>query len=218
MARRCRHTKQPLPSLKESDFYQRKGFADLEAMAAYGIKKAREYAARKQAKESRESRDETRRKNDEDRGHQETLTQNEFNRMIRLLDAGKPCISCGKHVCGFGIDAGHYHSVASSYTLRYDARNCHSQGTSCNRSNHKANYKRRANTEHVNAGYQQGIVDRYGKELLDFLDGPHEPKHYSIEDLKGLRKVFAAECRRLERGEGPSRNWRELSIETRAAA
>lgn len=222
--RRCKQTKEPIPSFAKSEtLWHKKGFSSLDAMVEYGnnaVKKAKERLQRKAQSESRKAMAEERRaynaakraRNDESLSHQKALTQKEFNRMIRLLDAGKECISCGKIECGFGWDAGHYRSVAACPSLRYDPRNVHLQGAGCNRTNHKANYKRRINTDTVNAGYQDGIVRRYGIDLLNWLDGPHEPKHYTCEDLKAMRAEFASECRRLERGEKQSRDWRKLDV------
>ena len=56
-------------------------------------------------------------------------TQASFNRLIRLLDAGKPCISCGKTVCGTEWHCGHYKSVAARPQLRFDPRNAYLQGS-----------------------------------------------------------------------------------------
>lgn len=225
--RKCtrKSCRKELPTKANSDKWQVRGFCGLDCMAGHGNDKAMAFRERAQATERRKARADRAaerkaynaakraRETTEDRYKKQVeLTQPVFNKMIRLLDEGKPCISCGKSVCGFTFDAGHYHSVGSSETLRLDPRNCHLQGSSCNRTNHKANYKRRINTDHVNAGYQKGLVDRFGKCYLDWLDGPHPMRHYTAADIKDLRSMFAAECRRLESGKGPSRDWRHRHL------
>src|SRR3546814_4920656 len=60
-----------------------------------------------------------------------------FNKFIRLRDARKPCICCGKPLTdgaltGGGYDAGHYRSTGSAPHLRFIEDNCHAQRKQCN--------------------------------------------------------------------------------------
>lgn len=139
--------------------------------------------------------------------HQLELTRVVFNGFIRALDADIGCcISCGRSSCGGSFDAGHYKSVGSHPELRFDPRNCYKQGSGCNR----AGSERRRNDQVVQREYEQRLRAKMGDALVDWLNGPHKPKHYTAEDLKALRKMYAAESRRLEKGLGPSRDWRAL--------
>jgi len=141
---------------------------------------------------------------------EDQLTQAAFRKMIRLLDKGRPCISCGRDQCGSFWDAGHYRSVGACTELRIDPRNCHLQGSGCNRANRRPDKNNAKGAETIAQEYEARLRDRYGNEMVDWLNGPHEMPRWRDDDLRALRKVFNAECRRLERGEGPSMDWRAL--------
>lgn len=126
--------------------------------------------------------------------HYLKLTQTVFNRYIRERDKGLGCISCGSHahmMGGSGLggvwDAGHFRSVGSAPELRFEPKNVNGQCRSCN------GFKGGMPKE-----YAQGIVQRYGQERLDWLEGHHEAKHYTIDDLEQLRKHYARLTRELE--------------------
>ena len=129
-----------------------------------------------------------------------------FNSFIRILDAGKPCKSCGKEKCGSVFHAGHFKSVGSHPELRFDPRNVYAQGRGCN----LATENRRRNTQTVSKEYEQRLRDEYGNHYVDWICGPHEPKQYTCAELKELRLLVSAETRRLKEGLPPSRDWRAL--------
>ena len=118
-------------------------------------------------------------------------TQSAFNAWVRARDADQPCISCGRHHQG-KYDAGHFRSVGSNPALRFEPLNCHKQCVPCNQ--HKSG----------NAiEYRIGLVARIGAEKVAWLEGQHEPKHYSIDDLKQIKAQYRAMTRELQRaGEG----------------
>lgn len=58
------------------------------------------------------------------------LTQQIFNKWIRLRDMGEPCISCGKQPKK--ANAGHYYSQGGHSNVRFDEFNCHLQCEHCN--------------------------------------------------------------------------------------
>ncbi len=116
-------------------------------------------------------------------------TQSAFNAWVRARDADQPCISCGRHHQG-KYDAGHYRSVGSNPALRFEPLNCHRQCVPCNQ--HKSG----------NAiEYRIGLVARIGAEAVAWLEGPHEPKHYSIDDLKQIKARYLALVRDMKKGE-----------------
>jgi hypothetical protein len=139
--------------------------------------------------------------------HQLDLTQQSFNKMIRALDASLECSTCGKFSGHYELSAGHYLTVASTPELRFDARNCHSQCSGCNSGLQKFNKGDNGTTR---TKFEATIVRRYGMDLLIWLKSHHPPKHYTCDDLKALRATFNAECRRIEKGLGPSQDWRAL--------
>lgn len=210
--RKCRFTKRELPPVKESNFYQKAGFFDLEAMAAYGIKKAREQEARKKARQASQERKESREAKQNlkarDYSYQFGLTKRAAQKLGNMLDkvAGFGCISCGTQKPSIVYCGGHYKTAGAHSEIALDIRNIHRQ---CNRycnSGLSGNISGNKNTK----GYTVGLVERYGREYVEWLDSYHPSPNYTCDDLKELRAVFAEECRRLERGEAPSRNWREL--------
>lgn len=108
-----------------------------------------------------------------------------FNRFVRLRDADRPCISCGTTIAKW--DAGHYRSVGSNPALRFEPLNNHKQCAQCNQ--HKSG----------NAiEYRIGLIARIGLEAVEWLEGPHDPKHYTIDDLRAIKATYAAKCRELE--------------------
>lgn len=117
-------------------------------------------------------------------------TQSVFNAWVRARDADQPCISCGRHHQG-KYDAGHFRSVGSNPALRFEPLNCHKQCVPCNQ--HKSG----------NAiEYRIGLVARIGAEAVAWLEGPHEPKRYSIDDLKQITAQYRAMTRELQRAGG----------------
>lgn len=111
-----------------------------------------------------------------------------FNAWVRERDRDLPCISCGRHHQG-QYHAGHYRSVGSSPALRFEELNVHKQCAPCN--NHKSG----------NAiEYRLGLVRKIGAELVEWLEGPHPAKRYSIEDLQGIKAHYRALFRDLKRG------------------
>jgi hypothetical protein len=113
-------------------------------------------------------------------------TQVAFNAWVRARDAAQPCISCGRFHQGKN-DAGHYRTVASAPELRFEPLNCHLQCSPCN--THKSG-------DIVN--YRINLVQRIGAEKVEWLEGPHEPKKYTIDDLKALTALYRAKTRELK--------------------
>jgi hypothetical protein len=102
-----------------------------------------------------------------------------FNKYVRLRDADCPCISCG--ITYGKWNAGHYRSVGSNPSLRFEPLNNHKQCVQCNQS------------KSGNAiEYRIGLIARIGLESVEWLEGPHEPKKYTIEDLKAIKAKYTA--------------------------
>lgn len=112
-----------------------------------------------------------------------------FNAWIRARDASRPCISCGRHHEG-KYDAGHYRTVGSNPALRFHPDNCHKQCVPCNQ--HKSG-------DIVN--YRINLVHRIGQAQVDWLEGPHEPQRYTIDDLKAIKARYKAMTKAMQ-GEG----------------
>lgn len=111
--------------------------------------------------------------------------QQAFNAWVRERDHGLPCISCGRQHQG-KWDAGHYLSVGAHPELRFEAANVHRQCSPCN--------------THLSGNipeYRKGLLQRIGPDLLAWLEGPHEPRRYSVDELKALTIHYRAEARKL---------------------
>jgi hypothetical protein len=126
--------------------------------------------------------------------------QDAFNNYIRARDFDKPCICCGQWPkvqgkYGGDWDAGHFLSVGSHPELRFDPDNCHRQLKECNGGSGRFSKHGRV----VSEGYRQGIIERIGIERVERLEGPHEPRKYTIDELQALIKTYRAKKRELER-------------------
>ncbi|SEM50597.1 Bacteriophage Lambda NinG protein [Pseudomonas sp. ok272] len=114
-------------------------------------------------------------------------TQIAFNAWVRARDAELPCISCGRHHQG-KYDAGHYRTVGSNPALRFEPLNCHKQCSPCNT---------QLSGDIVN--YRINLVQKIGAEAVAWIEGPHEPKKYTVEELKAMTADYRAKTRELKR-------------------
>lgn len=111
--------------------------------------------------------------------------QTAVNAYVRVRDADKPCISCGRHHQG-QYHAGHYLSRGAHPELSLDERNIHKQCSVCN--NHLSGNQ---------IEYRKGLIARYGIEYVEWLEGPHQPKKYSREELEALKTDFVQRKKEL---------------------
>lgn len=116
--------------------------------------------------------------------------QQAVNAWIRLRDAEDGCISCDKPATWQGQwHASHLKSVGSSPALRFEPLNIHKACSICN--NHLSG----------NIGsYLPALIRKIGAEKVEWLNGPHEPKRYTIEELKEIKAKYRALARELKRG------------------
>ena len=182
MARKCRYCRSEIPPKKESDRWQSAGFCNLDHMAEHGKAKARQQKERAWRKEKAVRKERIKTKSDHAKEAQQA-----FNAWVRERDADQPCISCGRHHQG-QYHAGHYRSVGAAPELRFEPMNVHKQCAPCN--NHLSG----------NAiEYRIGLVEKIGKDAVEWLEGPHEPARYTIEDLKEIKAKYRRKLRELKR-------------------
>lgn len=106
--------------------------------------------------------------------------QDEINLLSRKIDAKcgyDTCIDCGKYMDRekHQIDACHLISRKKNSTLRYHLFNLHSGHNYCNTMN-----------ESHESSYKQGIVNRYGQEMLDYIESLpllYKEIHLSAHDI-----------------------------------
>ena len=111
-----------------------------------------------------------------------------FNKFIRARDHDRGCICCNNRKYDGQYHAGHFLSVGAYPELRFSLINCHKQKSSCNnyKSGNQVNYRR----------YLIGVI---GEENVEWLEGPHEAKKYTIDELKEIKTGFAQWSRELEK-------------------
>jgi hypothetical protein len=109
-----------------------------------------------------------------------------FNRYIRLRDAAEPCISCGRHHGG-QYHAGHYLSIGARPELRFEELNVAKQCAPCN--NHLSG----------NAVlFRKALLEKHGSEVVDWLEGHHPTRHYSVDYLKQIKADYTAKAKALK--------------------
>jgi hypothetical protein len=111
-----------------------------------------------------------------------------FNAWVRARDAGLPCISCGT-TADVQYCAGHYKPSGSNPALRFEPLNVHLQ---CNRN---CNMGKSGNL----TPYRVELIRRIGLEKVEWLEGPHAPKKYTIDELKALTAEYRAKLRELKK-------------------
>jgi len=118
------------------------------------------------------------------------------NEYVRLRDAHLPCISCDSMpndndlMTGSRWDAGHYRSVGACPELRFEPLNIHRQCVKCNR-----------NLSGNAVEYRIQLVQRIGAETVAWLEGPHEPRKYTVEEIKTIKAEYRAKTRELKKGQ-----------------
>jgi len=113
------------------------------------------------------------------------LAQQAFNAFIRARDAGQPCISCQRHHNG-QYHAGHYLTTGARPELRFEESQVHLQCAPCN--NHLSGNI---------ALYRINLIKKIGIDRVEWLEGPHEPKKWTIERLQTIIKEYKAKLKEL---------------------
>ena len=122
---------------------------------------------------------------DNDKSLRSKAAQKAFNAFIRARDNDIPCISCGQTrdetavSSGSNFHAGHYKSVGAKAELRFEELNCHKQCAHCN------NFLS-GNMEN----YRLNLITKIGLDKVEWLEGKHEPKKYTCEELKAIELKY----------------------------
>lgn len=156
------------------------GVACAKELAASIRGKAEKQAAIKQRKSDRERKEKLK-----SRSELAREAQAAFNAWVRLRDADKPCISCGRHHEG-QYHAGHYLSVGARPELRYEPINVWKQCAPCN--------------THLSGNavlFRQALVREIGLDRVEWLEGPHPVRKYTADDLKAIRDEYRKKMRDL---------------------
>lgn len=158
-------------------------FRPLQIACSHGcaIEYAQKLAEKKASKEALKQRQELRKAKEKakTRGDYVREAQTAFNRFIRERDKDLPCISCWRFHQG-QIHAGHYRPTSSFPELRFNELNVHAQCQPCNCHKHGNLIEYRIN-----------LIKRIGLDKVEWLEGPHEPKKYTIDDLKEIKLKYS---------------------------
>ena len=109
------------------------------------------------------------------------------NQYVRIRDQDLPCISCGRQHQG-QWHAGHYLSRGAHPELALDERNIHKQCQPCN-----------THLSGNQINYRKGLIERCGIDLVDWLEGPHEPKKYTVTDLQIIIAEYKAKIKAISK-------------------
>lgn len=114
------------------------------------------------------------------RGKWLSEAQTAFNGYIRLRDKDEPCISCGT-TANIQYCAGHYLTRGSAPELRFDEDNVHKQ---CNQ---YCNMQLSGNL----VKYRVNLINKIGLKRVEKLEGKHEPKKYTIEEIQEIKRHYS---------------------------
>ena len=119
-------------------------------------------------------------------------------RRLDELAKGSGCISCGRSQAevqggdgwrpGGAWDGGHFFSKGSRPELALEPLNIWLQCKSCNGGSSK--YARKGYT--VAASFRAAVIERIGLEAFEAMESDHTPRHYSIDELREIKKTYAA--------------------------
>jgi FtsZ-binding cell division protein ZapB len=110
-----------------------------------------------------------------------------FNEWIRLRDADRPCVSCGRHHEG-QYHAGHYRSVGANPELRFEPLNVWKQCAPCN--------------THLSGNlvnYRLSLLQLIGDAQVEWLEGPHSARKYTVDEIKTIKADYRAMIKELKR-------------------
>lgn len=163
---------------------------NIDCVIAYGNREREKRIKKENAKIARAEREDRTRRKEALKSRSDWLkdVQYWFNRMRRLQDlkAGHLCISCQNPNPNVKINAGHYLSVGSHPELRFEPLNVHLQCEHCN------TYK-----SGNQAAYRPRLIERIGLDKVEWLEGPHKPKKYTVDDCKRMIAEYKVICKEI---------------------
>lgn len=132
--------------------------------------------------------------------------QTVFNRWVRLMDRGMPCVSCGHPDDGTRQrHASHYRPAGSNPALRYDPDNVHASCSICN--NHKSGNL---------TDYRLELIRRIGIERVEWLEGHHDLPHRTVEDFRAIEREYARKVRQITKASTEASDGQHVPEDTRA--
>ena len=77
-------------------------------------------------------------------------------------------------------------STGARPELRFEPLNVNKQCSACN--------------NHLSGNiveYRKALINKIGLEHLEWLEGPHEPKKYTVDDLREIKQHYTKLCREM---------------------
>lgn len=173
---------------------QRLGQAVCSPVCALAIKDVNQQKARKSLAQVERREIKVRKEKLKSRADHLREAQAAVNEFIRLRDAHLPCISCDSTpndndlMTGSRWDAGHYRSVGACPELRFEPLNIHRQCVRCNR-----------NLSGNAVEYRIRLLHRIGIDKVEWLEGPHSARKYTVDEIKAIKADYRAKTRELKR-------------------
>jgi len=184
MARRCKNkacTKELNAASKCTDIIEKKGYCSIPCLTQHTRDKKADAIAKKERQELRQAKERIKTRQDWIRD-----AQRWFNKWVRLRDADQPCISCQRHHTG-QYHAGHYRTTGACPELRFEPLNVHKQCSACN--NHMSGNI---------VEYRINLVKKIGADKVEWLEGKHDPKKWTIDELKEIKAKYKSLCAELQ--------------------
>jgi hypothetical protein len=114
------------------------------------------------------------------------LSQQVFNKYIRLRDVGNVCISCQKKP--LKENAGHFYNANNHWSIRFDERNVHLQCEHCN--------------TFLSGNliyYRENLLKKIGIEEFENLSTEAmKTRKFTIEELKEIIATYKKKCKEIE--------------------
>ena len=115
------------------------------------------------------------------------LTQQVFNKYIRLKARGGYCCSCGSELKS-KFDAGHYMNANNHWAVRFDERNVWAQCVNCNQHKHGNLIE-----------YRSFLVKHHGEKWVQQLEqDAKKTRKFTIEELKEIIKEYKQKIKQHE--------------------
>lgn len=134
----------------------------------------------------------------------EAKTAVQAARRLEELAKGSGCMSCGRTRAqveagpwrpGGYWDGGHFLSKGSRPELALEPLNIWLQCKPCNAGSGK--YARKGAT--VNASFEANLIEQKGLAFVEWLKGPHDLNHYTVDELKFIKTMHTAKANSIKK-------------------
>ncbi len=143
---------------------------------------------KRKKKEKKQNAEQKRKYYDNDIKTRREAAVRTFNGYIRLRDQGMCCISCNKPCGSWRVDAGHYIPAGNCTALRFNEFNVNAQ----------CHFDCNVNQSGNRTEYRKGILNKYGQEVVDFLEGPQPTIKITVQFYKDIEDKYKLKIKELK--------------------